>query len=153
MHMESWSLEWCARHSQTCSKKSYVRIILEQGYLDCEVMYAANPFPVVACENCYANQTRLMPSWSRCVEPQAGDEWCSFAWEWEKSLVESGEAFGGQFLALYSEYEQGYLGYLNNLKIVVKKMNSSELVNFFRTGQGSPKNVVVPGCRQCSEVS
>ena len=38
MHMESWSLEWCARHSQTCSKKSYVRIILEQGYLDCEVM-------------------------------------------------------------------------------------------------------------------
>jgi len=47
---------------------------LEQGYLDCEVMYAANPFPVVACENCYANQTRLMPSWSRCVEPQAGDE-------------------------------------------------------------------------------
>ena len=26
---------------------------------------AANPFPLVACENCYANQTRLMPSRSR----------------------------------------------------------------------------------------
>ena len=47
-------------------------IAYEQGNLDSEVIYAANPIPVVACENCYANQTRLMPPWSRCVEPVEG---------------------------------------------------------------------------------
>ena len=96
MHMETWSLERCGRqkedlysgkHSQPCSKTSYVRIILPISRETWTLKWYTRQIQFLLLHVRIVTQTKpdSCHHWAgvwNLLKDQEGDEWCSFTWSW-----------------------------------------------------------------------